>query len=85
MYGPRPRLGRPPGTGYKQRLRGLSGEDAAQAAKKIFGCCDIQSFIACPIQKEVVHELVVDGVTEYNLLSPHFIFQGWQWKDLGET
>ncbi|EDR10701.1 uncharacterized protein LACBIDRAFT_324541 [Laccaria bicolor S238N-H82] len=33
-YGPHPRLGWPPGTGYKQRLRASLGEDAAQAAKR---------------------------------------------------
>jgi hypothetical protein len=33
-YGQRRRLGRPPGSGYKQRLRELLGEDAAQAAKR---------------------------------------------------
>jgi hypothetical protein len=33
-YGPRVRLGRPPGTDYKQRLKASLGEDAAQAAKR---------------------------------------------------
>ena len=36
-YGPRPRLGRPPGNGYKQRLRALLGKDAARAAKRSRG------------------------------------------------
>ncbi|EDR07348.1 uncharacterized protein LACBIDRAFT_298419 [Laccaria bicolor S238N-H82] len=36
-YGPPPRLGRPPGNGYKQRLKSLLDEDAGQGARDVPG------------------------------------------------